>query len=73
MQLVKDKLVAKYVFEKMNLEVNLQPCSTEEYPTPAKRPHNSVLENTHFKQNGVYTFPDWHIAVDKYLELRNER
>lgn len=64
---------AKYVFEKMNLEVNLQPCSTEEYPTPAKRPHNSVLENTHFKQNGVYTFPDWHIAVDKYLELRNER
>lgn len=64
---------AKYVFEKMNLDVNLQPCSTEEYPTPAKRPHNSVLENTHFKENGVFTFPDWHVAVDEYLELRNEK
>ncbi len=64
---------AKYVFEHMNLDVNLQPCSTEEYPTPAKRPHNSVLENTHFKENGVFTFPDWHVAVDEYLELRNEK
>ena len=64
---------AKYVFEQMNLDVNLQPCSTEEYPTPAKRPHNSVLENTHFKENGVFTFPDWHVAVDEYLELRNEK
>ncbi len=64
---------AKFVFDEMNLDVNLQPCLTKDYKTPAKRPHNSVLENKHFKDNGVFTFPDWHDAVRAYLKLRNEK
>lgn len=63
---------AKYVFDKLNLDVNIKPCATEDYPTPAKRPHNSVLENKHFKDSNIFAFPQWQDAVDAYLEIRND-
>lgn len=63
---------AKYVFDKLNLVVNIKPCATEDYPTPAKRPHNSVLENKHFKDSNIFAFPQWQDAVDAYLEIRND-
>lgn len=37
----------------------LTPCSTEDYPTPAKRPRNSILENLALQQRGLDLFPHW--------------
>ncbi len=56
---------AKKIFELCGYEVNLKPCSTSEYPCPAKRPANSVMENNNICQN-------WETALKEYLELRCE-
>ena len=44
--------------------VNIKPCSTEEYPRKAKRPHYSVMDN-----NG--SCRDWKSALKEYMQLRN--
>ena len=54
---------AKEIFEKMNLDVNLLPCTTEEYPRPAKRPKYSIMNN-----HGLLR--DWKLALKEYIELR---
>lgn len=54
---------SKEIFRLMNLNVNLKPCTTEEFPRPAKRPKYSVLAN----QCGMR---DWKEALKEYIELR---
>ena len=61
---------AKYIFDKKELKVNVVPCATFEFPTLAKRPANSVLENQRLKEINVFDFPNWETAVDTYLERR---
>lgn len=55
---------AKEIFEQLNMKVNLQPCSTEEFPRPAKRPKHSVMANDKICRN-------WQVALHDYLELRD--
>lgn len=54
---------AKEIFELEGLKVNLKPCTTEEFPRPAKRPKNSVMENEGICRN-------WKAALKDYLSLR---
>jgi len=54
---------AKEIFEQEGLNVNLKPCSTEEFPRPAKRPKYSVMNNNSICRN-------WKSALKDYLALR---
>ena len=56
---------AKEIFAKAGLEVNLKPCTTDEFPRPAKRPHYSVMQN-----DGICR--DWKAALSDYMELRKQ-
>ena len=54
---------AKEIFSQSGLDVNLKPCSTDEFPRPAKRPKYSIMQNDKICRN-------WQAALKDYLELR---
>ena len=54
---------AKEIFKQSGLEVNLKPCTTEQFPRKAIRPKYSVMEN------GGLTRP-WQEALSDYLKSR---
>jgi len=56
---------AKEIFSQCNLNVNLKPCTTEEFPRPAKRPKYSVMDNDGLCRK-------WEAALHDYLQLRIE-
>lgn len=62
---------ASYVFEQaksLGAELAIQkvnPISTTAYPTPAKRPHNSRLNNQKIQQAFQISLPDWKVHVQR--------
>lgn len=48
-----------------NCEVN--PCTTEEYPTPAKRPAYSVLDKTKVQRTLGIVLPGWKVSLKEFL------
>lgn len=55
--------LAKEALNLCKIKTPIKPCSTEEFPRPAKRPKYSVLDNAN-------TCRDWHEALKNYIELR---
>ena len=53
---------AHEIFHQAGLEVTLSPCTSDEYPRPAKRPEYSVLLNT--KRPPLR---DWRAALQEYI------
>lgn len=45
----------------------VNPCTTEEYPTPAKRPAYSVLSKEKIQKALDITLPDWKDSLREYL------
>jgi len=59
---------AKKIFELTNAKVNCQSVSSDEFPTIAKRPRYSILENKHLKEIGLDKMSHWQDALKKYLK-----
>lgn len=57
---------AKYIFESNNIDIVVNPIKTSDYPTKAKRPHNSRMSKEKLKNAGFSMLPDWKDAVDRY-------
>lgn len=45
----------------------VNPCTTEEYPTPAKRPAYSVLDKTKVQRTLGITLPDWRESLARFF------
>lgn len=56
---------AKEIFELAGLKVNLLPCKSDEFPSPAKRPQYSVMYNDNICRT-------WKAALKDYMKLRGE-
>lgn len=56
---------AKEIFELAGLNVNLAPCKSDEFPSPAKRPANSIMYNDNICRT-------WKAALKDYMKLRGE-
>ncbi|HIQ37965.1 MAG TPA: dTDP-4-dehydrorhamnose reductase [Desulfocapsa sulfexigens] len=64
---------ACYFLDAMGVPYNLSPCTTAEYPTPAHRPANSILENSRLKQEGLSVFKSWQEDIDHFVELYRQQ
>ncbi len=59
---------ACYFLEKMNQPYTIRPCTTAEYPTPAHRPANSILENKVLKEHNCNLFRNWQEHLDQFVD-----
>ncbi|WP_417915697.1 dTDP-4-dehydrorhamnose reductase [Candidatus Electronema sp. JM] len=63
---------AKYFLEAMQIDCDITPCTTADYPTPARRPANSILENRRLKEHGLNVMRGWREDVDEFVRLHRE-
>ncbi len=54
---------AREILGRAGIEADVQPCSTEQFPRPARRPAYSVLGS----ERGGPTLPAWQDGLDAYL------
>lgn len=52
----------------MEIAIRLNPCNTEEFPRPALRPKNSVLDHMGIRLNGLTDLRPWREALAEYLK-----
>jgi len=64
---------AKEIMHMAKLNCEIKPIETKEYPTPAKRPHYSLLNKSKIKQTFNIDIPYWKYSLDECLSELGER
>lgn len=64
---------AKEIMHMANLTCKVNPIETSQYPTPAKRPHYSLLNKLKIKNDYNIDIPYWKDSLDKCLRKIGER
>jgi len=59
---------AKAIFEMKNIDCDVQPIVTAQYPTPAKRPHFSLLNKAKIKEAFGLEVPYWRDSLKEMLK-----
>jgi dTDP-4-dehydrorhamnose reductase len=65
--------LASRFLQLMEVPHRIAPCTTAEYPTPARRPKNSILENAALKKQGLNIFEDWEATLEKFVMGNKDR
>jgi len=65
--------LADYFLKKMNVPHRIIPCTSEEFPTAAARPKNSILENGLLKKEGINIMVPWQDDVAQYAAQFGEQ
>lgn len=60
---------AQEIFNILKIDMNVIPCTTNEYPRPAQRPANSRLEKKQLKLHNISPMPHWKDALKEFLSL----
>ena len=64
---------AKSIFTLSNLDCHVNPIETKDYPTPAARPHYSLLNKAKIKNDFSITIPHWEESLKRCLENLEKR
>ena len=63
---------AKEIFELADIQCNITPIITEQYPTPAKRAKNTTLNTSKIKLHFGIESCDWKISLNKFFKFKRE-
>lgn len=63
---------AMAIFELENINVNVSPILTSDYPTAAKRPHFSLLNKSKIKEVFGLDIPHWRVSLKTCLDTLND-
>jgi dTDP-4-dehydrorhamnose reductase len=64
--------LAEYFLNKIQVPHTIVPCTSEEFPTRAKRPKNSILENSNLKEKGINIMSQWQDDIDRFVSSFRE-
>lgn len=62
---------AKEIFRQADIDVTVNPVSSEQLPNKARRPHNSRMNKDKLDANGFVRLPVWQDALRRYLQAIN--
>jgi dTDP-4-dehydrorhamnose reductase len=60
--------MARFIFDKLNMSVDLSRCKTAEFPTVAKRPLNSRFDCSKIKALLDGPIKPWQVPLERFLE-----
>ncbi len=60
--------MAKFVFENLDISVNLAPCKTSDFVSPAKRPLNSRFDCSKIQTLLAEPIEPWQGPLKRFLE-----
>ncbi len=63
---------AKEIMKMAKIDCAINPIETQEYPTPATRPHYSLLNKSKIKKDFNITIPYWKDSLDECLKTMGE-
>ncbi len=64
--------LARHFLGRMGVDKPVRPCPTSDYPTPAVRPQNSILENRRLKAAGLNLMRPWQEDLDEFVAAFRE-
>ena len=64
---------AKAIFEFSDIKCNVKPIETKDYPTPARRPHYSLLNKAKIKSAFGIEIPYWRDSLEECLKIMGEK
>jgi len=64
---------AKEIMQMAKIDCQINPIETKDYPTPAKRPHYSLLNKSKIKKEFNLTIPHWKDSLEECLQVTGER
>jgi len=59
---------ARKIVSTAGLKIQVNPCKTQDFPSPAPRPAYSVIDLFPFKQVTGYSLPAWEDALERYIK-----
>lgn len=60
---------AREIFAQAGMDVKVNPVTSEEFPSKAKRPSNSRMSKEKLSEMGFERLPSWQDALKRYLEI----
>jgi len=60
---------AKEIFKIAKVDCKVNPITTQQYPTPAKRPRNTIMSADKIAEIFSVNIPDWKYSLNAYIEF----
>ncbi|MBM6387820.1 MAG: dTDP-4-dehydrorhamnose reductase [Paenibacillus sp.] len=59
--------------EGFTIQAQLEPCTTEQFPRPAPRPRNSVMDHLSIRTNGLADIRPWREGLREFISLLSNK